>query len=143
VIAPLLKTAVLENDIGYERQAREDIVFFYSLGVFVVLQQSNRGSTCRAMRGTFPVATYRAGEKMQDANADDLDALRAKILEDSQMLGSVMNLDLISDPDDPLVICRLKPASAEDKRAFVEKFGGIAIGESVFFKLMRRKAADN
>ncbi len=78
---------------------------------------------------------------MQDANAE-LEAIRAKILEDSQPLGSVVNLDLISDPDDPLVICRLKPAAAEKKGAFVEKFGGIAIGESVFFKLMRHRIND-
>ena len=72
------------------------------------------------------------------AAAEDLDALRAKVLQDSQALGSVVNLDLICDPDDPLVICRLKPAAAEQKRAFAEKFGGFTIGESVFFKLMRR-----
>ena len=81
---------------------------------------------------------------MPDRNTavDDLDALRAKILEDSRTLGNVVNLDLISDPDDPLVICRLKPAAPEDKRAFAEKFGGIAIGESVFFKLMRHRIND-
>jgi hypothetical protein len=66
--------------------------------------------------------------------APDLDVLRARILEDSQTLGSVLNLDLICDPDDPLVICCLKPAAAESRRAFAEKFDGIAIGESVFFK---------
>jgi hypothetical protein len=71
--------------------------------------------------------------------ASELDAMRERILKDSQMLGDVTKLDLISDPDDPLVICRLKPAASEHKRAFAEKFDGFAIGESVFFKLMRDK----
>jgi hypothetical protein len=75
-----------------------------------------------------------------DAAANELEALRARILKDSQTLGDVTNLDLISDPDDPLVICRLKPAAWEDKRVFAERFGGFAIGESVFFKLLRDKA---
>ena len=76
------------------------------------------------------------------AAADDLDALRARVLRDSEALGSVVNLDLICEPDDPLVICRLKPAAPEHQRAFLEKFGGFAIGESVFFKLVRHHCSN-
>lgn len=74
---------------------------------------------------------------MPNAATPELDVLRARILEDSQTLGNVLNLDLISDPDDPLVICCLKPAAPEHRRAFAEKFDGIAIGERVFFKRRR------
>ena len=76
---------------------------------------------------------------MPDPNqAPDLDSLRARILEESIALGAVDHLDLISDPDDALVICRLKPKAPEKKRDFAAKYDGIAIGESVFFKVARR-----
>jgi hypothetical protein len=67
----------------------------------------------------------------------DLDRLKARILEESMLLGAIEDLDLISDPGDRLVICRLKPAAPEKKRDFVAKYDGFAIGESVFFKVAR------
>jgi len=76
---------------------------------------------------------------MRDADiaVDDLDYLRARILQDSQAVGQVGNLELISDPRDEHVICRLKTAAPELKQAFAAKFGGFTVGDSVFFKVVR------